>query len=75
MNVYKVLNIIGLMISMLGTFLIFYYSSKVESRVFLYTIEELKIKHLKDIFKNKMMHFGMKMLFTGFCLQLISMFF
>ncbi|MEO7049685.1 MAG: hypothetical protein ABI091_30560 [Ferruginibacter sp.] len=75
MNVSKILNIIGFIISMLGSFLMFYYSSKVESRLFIYSKEESKIKHQKDVFKNKMMRFGIILLFIGFCFQLISIFF
>lgn len=73
MNYYKILNISALVISMLGTFLMFYYSSKVDSRLFFYQEGEYKDMHRKDNRKNKMIRFGMLLLFIGFSLQLISM--
>lgn len=72
MSYYKILNIVGLVISMLGTFLMFYYSPKVESRFFLYQDQEYKAMHKKDNRKNKKIRFGMLLLFMGFLFQLIS---
>lgn len=75
MEVYKIINIAGLIISMFGTFLMFYYSPKVESRFFLYRDQEYAAMHKKDNRKNKLIRFGMFLLFVGFLFQLGSMLF
>ena len=66
------MNIIGLVLSILGSFFMFYFSSKVESRIFLYQQEENKARHKKDLKKNRMIRFGMLLLLVGFLFQLCA---
>jgi len=75
MDFPKLLNITGLIINISGTLLMFYYSPKIESRLFLYKNEEYIAKHKIDVFKNKMMRFGIILLFVGFLLQLTALIF
>jgi H+/gluconate symporter-like permease len=66
------MNIIGLVLSILGSFFMFYFFSKVESRNFLYSKKEDNARHKKDLKKNRMIRFGMFLLFIGFIFQLYA---
>lgn len=64
----------GLIINMVGAFMMYHYSPKVSSSTFLYLRDEAELKRKKDPDKNKMIRFGMLLLFIGFMLQAIALF-
>lgn len=73
MNTQNILNLIGLVINMAGAYLMFHFTPKVESRLFIYTEEEHNQKHKKDVYKNQMIRLGMLLLFLGFLFQFATL--
>jgi hypothetical protein len=74
MNWSTLLNLSGLVVNMAGAFIMYYYSSKVSSSIFIYTDAEMKRHKEKDLFKNRMIRFGMLLLFIGFLVQALAFF-
>jgi len=73
MTAQNILNVSGLVIGMAGSYIMFHFSSKVSSQVVLYQREEAEQLRKKDDFKNKMIRFGMLLLFIGFTIQLAAL--
>lgn len=69
MTTQNILNLIGLIINMAGAYMMYHYTSKIDSRLFMYTDEEYIKLHKKDLHKNKMVRLGMLLLFIGFIFQ------
>ena len=74
MNLQNIFNLTGLVINMVGAYLMYRNAPPVNSQTFLYRDEEMKEKIKKDKHKNKMSHNGMLLLFIGFLFQLIAFF-
>lgn len=67
----KILNIASIIIGIIGTYFMYYYSPKMNSQVYIYRDEEIREIRKRDIFKNKMVRLGMFLLCTSFLLQLV----
>ena len=74
MNLQNIFNLTGLVINMVGAYLMYRNAPPVNSQTFLYRDEEMKEKIKKDKHKNKMSHIGMLLLFIGFLFQFIAFF-
>ncbi len=74
MTLQNILNVTGLVIGMAGSYLMYHFSSKVDSGTWLYQREELEELKKKDAYKNKMVRFGMLLLAIGFIFQLAALF-
>lgn len=74
MTAQNILNLAGLVIGMAGAYLMFHFSPKVSSQVVMYTREEAVEFRKKDLYKNKMIRFGMLLLFVAFAFQLAALF-
>jgi hypothetical protein len=73
MNLLTILNLCGLVINMIGAYLMYHYTPRVNSQVYLYQQEEAEQMWRKDQFKQRMIRLGMLLLFIGFILQLGSL--
>lgn len=69
-----ILNLIALIISMAGSFLMFYFSPKVSSKTIIYRQEEMERINKRDARQNKMLQRGMLLLLIGFVLQAAAIF-
>lgn len=65
----KILNIFGLLIGLIGTFIMYNFTPKTNSQVVLYRREEMEKIRRKDQFKNKVVRLGMFLLFISFLCQ------
>lgn len=74
MNLQNIFNLTGLIINMVGAYLMYRNAPPVNSQTFLYRREETEGLIKKDKQKNKMSRYGMLMLFVGFLFQLIAFF-
>ena len=74
MNLQNIFNLTGLVINMVGAYLMYRNAPPVNSQTFLYRDEEMKEKIKKDKHKNKMSRNGMLLLFVGFLFQFIAFF-
>lgn len=74
MTIQNIFNLIGLIINMVGAYLMYRNAPPVNSQTFLYRDEEMKQIIKRDQFKNKMSRYGMLLLFIGFLFQLIAFF-
>ncbi len=74
MNLQNIFNLIGLVINMVGAYLMYRNAPPVNSQTFLYKREEMQQIVKRDKQKNKMSRYGMLMLFVGFLFQLIAFF-
>lgn len=74
MNLQNIFNLIGLVISMVGAYLMYRNAPPVNSQTFLYCDEEMEQIIKKDKFKNNMSRYGMLLLFIGFLFQLVAFF-
>jgi multisubunit Na+/H+ antiporter MnhB subunit len=72
MTTQNILNLAGLVINMIGAYMMYHYTPKASSQIFFYSDKEQPKQ--KDIHNNKMIRFGMFLLFIGFIVQLIAMF-
>lgn len=68
------LNLIALLISIIGSFMMFYYTPKIRSSLFIYNRSEMEAIYKQDLYKNKMVRIGMLFLLIGFLLQAIAIF-
>ena len=66
MNLQNIFNLTGLVINMVGAYLMYRNAPPVNSQTLLYRDEEMKEKIKNDKHKNKMSHIGMLLLFIGF---------
>ena len=73
MTSQNILTASGLLVGMVGAYLMFYFSPKVDSGTWLYQESEAEQIKRKDSRKNKMIRNGMLLLFAGFLLQLIAL--
>ena len=73
MNIIAFLNISGLVINMLGAYLMYDFTPKVNSQVYLYRDEEMKAIRKKDQRSQTMIRRGILLLFIGFILQLVAL--
>lgn len=71
----NVINLLALLLSITGTFMMFYYSPVINSQVFLYRKSELENIKKSDAYKNKMLRFGLILIFISCLLQAIAIFF
>lgn len=69
-----ILNLTALIISMAGSFLMYYFSPKVSSKTFIYRKVEMDRINKRDARQNKMLQRGMLLLFIGFILQAAAIF-
>jgi hypothetical protein len=69
----NILNLTGLIVNIVGAYLMYRNAPPVNSQTFLYRDEEMKEKIKKDKHKNKMSRYGMFLLFIGFFLQFIAL--
>ncbi len=70
----KILNIVGLVIGLIGAYLMYHFTPKANSQMILYRREEMKELLKKDQFKNRMVWLGMFLLFISFLCQAIALF-
>jgi hypothetical protein len=68
-----ILNLLALLISMAGSFLMFYFSPEVNSQTFVYDDEQQEIIK-SDARKNKLTRRGMLLLLIGFVIQSAAIF-
>ncbi len=73
MTVQNILNFIGLITGMAGAYLMYHFTPKANSRTFIYTRTEQEVITKKDVYKNKVVRFGMLLLFVGFLLQVVAL--
>lgn len=74
MNLSTILNLSGLVVNMAGAFIMYYFSPKVSTRIFIYTDKENEMQREKDNRNNTMIRFGMLVLFIGFAIQAVVFF-
>lgn len=72
MSIQNILNFIGLLINMIGAYIMYHHTTKVSSQIVLYQKSEAIQKQKKDLYNNKMIRRGMWLLFFGFLFQLAS---
>ena len=70
----KVLNAIGLGLGIIGSYMMYHFSPKINSQTILYQKEEMKELLKKDAFSNKMVRVGMFLLFLSFLCQALALF-
>ena len=71
----KYLNIIGLIINMAGSFMVYYHTPKIGFRTILYNKKEVEEKEEATKNSNQKIAQGMLILFIGFFFQLIALMF
>jgi uncharacterized protein YxeA len=69
------INLLAICINIIGSFLMFYYSSRVNSQTYMYLIKEMEAIKKLDEHKNKMVRHGLFLLFIGFILQAVALLF
>jgi len=74
MSLQNIFNLIGLIINMVGAYLMYRNAPPVNSQTVLYRDEEMQKIIKRDKFKNKMSRNGMLLLFIGFLVQLVAFF-
>jgi accessory gene regulator protein AgrB len=68
------INLIALLLSVVGTFVMFFYSPVVSSQVFLYRKIEMQNIKKRDNNKNKKIRFGLLLILIACLLQAIAIF-
>lgn len=68
----NILNLTGLIVNIIGAYLMYHNAPPVNSQTFLYRDEEMKEKIKKDKHKNKMSRYGMFLLFNWLFLSVYS---
>ena len=74
MNLQNIFNLTGLVVNMVGAYLMYRNAPPVNSQTFFYKREEMEQIIKKDKLKNKMSRNGMLLLFIGFIIQFIAFF-
>lgn len=69
-----ILNLLALLISITGSFLMYYYTPVVNSQTYIYMREEMAAIKKRDARKNKMVRRGMFLILIGFVLQASAIF-
>lgn len=69
-----VLNLIALVISIIGSYRMYYFSPETKSEVYIYLDSEMEEIYKRDAYKNRMVRNGMFFLLIGFVLQAIAIF-
>lgn len=69
----NILNLLGLILGMIGSFMMYYFTPKVNSQLYLYRESEMNKLREKDVHRNKMIRLGMFLLFVGFVSQAIAL--
>ena len=64
-----IINLLALIISVIGSYLMYHFSPKVDSHTYLHSNEDLESIQKTDAYKNKIVRFGMLLLVVGFILQ------
>ena len=64
-----ILNLLALLISIAGSFLMFYFTPETNSITYMYQREEMERIKKRDARKNKMVRRGMLLILIGFVLQ------
>jgi hypothetical protein len=73
MTIQNIFNLIGLITGMVGAYLMYHFTPKISSGTFLYQEAELREHKKKDAYKNKVVRFGMFLLFIGFLFQGVAL--
>jgi uncharacterized membrane-anchored protein YhcB (DUF1043 family) len=73
MTTQNILNLIGLIVGMIGAYLMYHFTPKADSATWLYQDKELEELKKRDAYKNKMVRFGMLLLSIGFVFQLTAL--
>lgn len=73
-TVIDLINLIALLLSVTGTYIMFYYSPVVNSQVFLYRKIEMQNIKKRDNNKNKKIRFGLLLILIACVLQAIAIF-
>lgn len=73
-TIIDLLNILALLISLAGTFIMYYYSPVVNSQVFLYRKIEWENIKKRDNSKNKKIRLGFLLILIACLLQTIAIF-
>lgn len=73
MALQNIFNILGLIVNMVGAYMMYHYTPKASSQVVLYTFAEAEQIRKKDLRTNKMIRLGMLLLFIGFILQFTAL--
>lgn len=68
------INLLAMVVSIAGSFLMFYYTPLVNSQLYIYKRAEMEDIRKRDSKKNKLQRVGMFLLFIGFLLQAIALF-
>lgn len=75
MTVQNIFNAAGMVLGMAGAYLMYHFTPKADSRTFMYRDEEEVMQVMKkDRFNNKMVRYGMLLLFVAFLFQFASLF-
>ena len=74
MNLQNIFNLTGLVVNMIGAYMMYRNAPPVNSQTFLYQREEMQQINKKDKQKNLMSKYGMLLLFIGFIIQFIAFF-
>ena len=74
MTLKDVLNLIGLILNIIGAYMMYRFSSKVNSQTILYTREEAEAIRKRDSYRNRLIRIGMLILSIGIITQLIAFF-
>jgi len=74
MTLQNIFNLTGLIINMVGAYLMYRNAPPVNSQIFFYQERELEQMAKRDKQKNKMSRYGMLLLFVGFLFQLVAFF-
>lgn len=69
MDYSNICNIIGLGFDILGAFLMFWFTPKIDFNTYVFNSSEAPEFEAKARFKNNMVRFGMILLVCGFSLQ------
>ena len=73
MSTQNILNLLGLIINMIGAYMMYHYTPKVSSQTIFFLKSEAEQLRKKDLHKNKMIRRGMLLLFIGFVCQFAAL--
>lgn len=73
-TVVDFINLIALLFSVTGTYIMFYYSPVINSQTYLYQKSELAEIKKRDARKNKKIRFGLLLILIACLLQAIAIF-
>ena len=73
MSTQNIFNLVGLIVNMIGAYMMYHYTPKVSSQLVMFTREEAAAFRKKDLYRNKMIRFGMLLLFIGFVFQFAAL--